>query len=91
MGGSTNSQLSINPLEIGALGDRPAVQIAAQAVEAELDLLFEHAAQLARHPGGKKNRALPISRAKPQAVLIELSRISAVVGSCPDAMTEGYK
>ena len=32
-------------------------------------------------PGVKKNRALPMSSAKPQAVPIGLSRISAVVGS----------
>src|SRR5205823_12333803 len=32
-------------------------------------------------PGVKKNRALPISIAKPQAVPIGLSRISAVAGS----------
>ena len=44
-------------------------------------LLLQHPPQLARHARGEEERARPISSAKPQAVPIGLSIISAVAGS----------
>jgi len=45
------------------------------------DLLFQHAKGLARHAGVKKNRALPMSSAKPQVLPTGSSSISEPAGS----------